>query len=152
MKEFTVIKLFRRGFVSLTALAALAMLAAPAASLAQSSPVKNQIVFQVSDGDPQKWGLALNNVKNVQDALGADKVELEIVAYGPGIGMLKAESVVGNRVADTVKSGVKIVACETTMKAQKLVAADMHPAIGYVPAGVVELMKRQQEGYAYIRP
>ena len=38
------------------------------------------------------------------------------------------------------------------MKAQKLVYADMLPAIGYVPAGVVELMKKQQEGYAYIRP
>jgi intracellular sulfur oxidation DsrE/DsrF family protein len=44
------------------------------------------------------------------------------------------------------------VACENTMKAQKLVYADMLPKIGYVPAGVVELMKKQREGYAYIRP
>jgi intracellular sulfur oxidation DsrE/DsrF family protein len=45
-----------------------------------------------------------------------------------------------------------VVACENTMRAQKLVYADMLPKIGYVPAGVVELMKKQQEGYAYIRP
>ena len=38
------------------------------------------------------------------------------------------------------------------MKAQKLAYDDMLPAIGYVPAGVVELMQKQQEGYAYIRP
>jgi len=124
----------------------------PMAASAQSQPAKNKAVFQVSDGDPQKWNLTLNNAKNVQDDLGSDAVDLEIVVYGPGIGMLKGDSPVAKRIADALKSGVKVVACENTMKAQKLVYADMLPAIGYVPAGVVELMKKQQEGYAYIRP
>lgn len=144
-------KMLRRGFVSMVAVAALAILA-PVASHAQTSALKNKVVFQVSDGDAPKWGLTLNNAKNVQDDLGADNVEVEIVAYGPGIGMLKGNSSVGSRVADALKNGVKIVACENTMKAQKLVYADMLPNIGYVPAGVVELMKKQQEGFAYIRP
>ena len=141
----------RRTFV---ALAAAAILAAtiPLASLAQTTLAKHKAVFQVSDGEPQKWNLALNNVKNVQDDLGSNAVELEIVAYGPGIGMLKADSPVGKRVAEALKSGVKIVACENTMKGQKLGIADMLPNLGYVPAGVVELMAKQQEGYAYIRP
>jgi intracellular sulfur oxidation DsrE/DsrF family protein len=38
------------------------------------------------------------------------------------------------------------------MRAQQLAYKDMLPKIGYVPAGVVELMKKQQEGYAYVRP
>lgn len=144
-------KMLRRGFVSMFAVAALAVLA-PVASHAQTSALKNKVVFQVSDGDAQKWGLTLNNARNVQDDLGGDNVELEIVAYGPGIGMLKGNSSVSGHVADALKNGVKIVACETTMKAQKLVYADMLPNIGFVPAGVVELMKKQQEGFAYIRP
>ena len=45
-----------------------------------------------------------------------------------------------------------IVACENTMTAAKLTHADMLPDIGYVPAGVVEVMRKQQAGYAYIRP
>lgn len=142
----------RRGFLSSTAVAALAMLA-PAVTSAQSAPAKDKAVFQVSDADPQKWNLTLNNARNVQDDLGGeDAVDLEIVVYGPGIGMLKADSAVGKRVADSLKNGVKVVACETTMKAQKLVYADMLPGIGYVSAGVVELIKKQREGYAYIRP
>lgn len=144
-------KIMRRSLVSMSAVAALAMLV-PMASLAQSHPMKNKVVFQVSDGDPQKWNLTLNNAKNVQDDLGSNEVDLEIVVYGPGIGMLKGDSPVAKRIADALKGGVKVVACENTMKAQKLVYADMLPAIGYVPAGVVELMKKQQEGYAYIRP
>ena len=124
----------------------------PGAAQAQTGAAKNKVVFQVSDADPAKWNLTLNNAKNVQDDLGADAVQLVIVVYGPGIGMLRQDSVVGNRVGDALKKGVAIVACENTMTTQKLVKEDMLPHIGYVKAGVVELMKKQQEGYAYIRP
>lgn len=114
--------------------------------------LKQKVVFQVSEGDPKTWNLALNNAKNVQTALGNDKAEIEIVVYGPGIGMLKMDSPVGNRIGEAVDSGVKVVACENTMRGQKLTKEDMLPTIGYVPAGVIELMKKQQEGYSYIRP
>lgn len=112
----------------------------------------HKVIFQVSDDDPKKWNLALNNARNVQTDLGADKVAVEIVAYGPGIGMLKMGSVTGARVADAMSAGVEVVACENTMAAQKLARDDMLPKIGYVDAGVVELMRRQQQGYSYIRP
>ena len=124
----------------------------PAMALAQSAPPKHKVVFQVSDAEPQKWNLTLNNARNVLDELGEDAVDMEIVVYGPGIGMLKGDSPVAKRVADALKVGVKVVACENTMKVQKLVYADMLPSIGYVSAGVVELMKKQREGFAYIRP
>lgn len=118
----------------------------------QSTNKKEKVVFQVSDADPTKWNLALNNMKNVQEALGKEKVDIELVVYGPGIGMLKAESTAGNRVNDAVADGVKVVACEVTMKAQKLTKDDMLGSVGYVPGGVIELMKKQKQGYAYIRP
>ena len=125
---------------------------APLPALAADAPGKARVIFQVSDADPAKWNLALNNAKNVQTDLGAANTEIEIVAYGPGIGMLKADAEVANRIEDAVAGGVKVVACENTMKAQKLSKDDMQKNIGYVAAGVVELMRRQQQGWAYIRP
>lgn len=122
------------------------------AASAQSTAQRQKVVFQVSDADPKKWNLALNNAKNVQQDLGAANVDVEIVAYGPGIGMIKLDSAVGNRVHDALAAGVKVVACENTMHNMKLSKADMLPSLGYVPAGVVELMNRQREGYSYIRP
>jgi intracellular sulfur oxidation DsrE/DsrF family protein len=113
---------------------------------------KERLVIQVSDADAGKWNLALNNAKNVQQAFGAKKVAIEIVAYGPGIGMLKMDSVVGNRVADAKNEGIAIVACQNTMRNMKLTEADMLPNTSYVPSGVVEIIKKQQHGYAYIRP
>ncbi|HUW49704.1 MAG TPA: DsrE family protein [Sulfuricella sp.] len=122
------------------------------ASARQATADKQKVVFQVSVSDPKTWNLTLNNAKNVQQELGTKNVDIEIVAYGPGIGMLKFDSVVANRIDEAVGDGVKIVACENTMKAQKLTKDDMLASAGYVPAGVIELMKKQKEGYAYIRP
>ncbi len=111
-----------------------------------------KVVFQVSDNDPKKWDLTLNNARNVQQELGAGQVDIEVVVYGPGIAMLKLESPAADRIDQAQKAGIRVVACQNTMKAQKLTKDDMLGTIGYVPAGVVELMKKQQEGYAYIRP
>jgi len=119
---------------------------------AVDSAAKEKLVIQVSDGDAAKWNLALNNAKNVQQAYGADKVDIEIVTYGPGIGMLKMDSVVANRIDDSKKAGVSVVACQNTMKNMKLTEDDMLPNTSYVPSGVVEIMKKQNEGYAYLRP
>jgi intracellular sulfur oxidation DsrE/DsrF family protein len=113
---------------------------------------KSKLVIQVSDNDTGKWNLALNNAKNIQKDLGKANVELEIVVFGPGINMLKAESEVGNRVAEAVDSGIKVLACQNTMRNQKLNKEDMLGSVGYVPAGVVEIMQKQHQGYAYLRP
>jgi uncharacterized protein len=113
---------------------------------------KARMVIQVSDNDTSKWSLALNNANNIQKDLGKDKVELEIVVFGPGIHMLKAESEVGNRVADAVGAGIKVMACQNTMRNQKLTPDDMLTTVGYVPAGVVEILRKQQQGFAYLRP
>ena len=124
----------------------------PKLAVAQDSSKATRVVVQVSEADPARWNLVLNNVKNLQDDLGANNVTLEIVAYGPGIGMLKFDAVTNSRVSEALKSDVGIQACENTMRNQKLVRADMHPGVGYVPAGVVAIVRRQQEGWAYLRP
>lgn len=134
------------------ALAGMACLVTPDAAAQATSAAHNRVVMQVSDNDPAKWNLALNNARNLQSDLGASNVEIEIVAYGPGIGMLKAESVVGNRIGEALGKGVKVSACENTMRGQKLAKSDMLDGIGYVPAGVVEIMQKQQQGWAYLRP
>ena len=140
-----------------TCVAALGLPAAGVAADAAARPVaisgaKQRVIFQVSDNDPRKWNLALNNILNVQEDLGKGNVEIELVAYGPGLPMLKLESEVSNRIADALARGVNVVACENTMLNTKVKREDMLPNIGYVKAGVVELMVKQQQGYSYIRP
>jgi len=140
-----------RRFAAAIVLAALPTLALPGAVLAQQSP-KYQVVFQVSDNDPAKWNLALNNARNVQADLGKENGQIEIVAYGPGLGMLKSDSKVAGRLAEALDASIGLLACENTMHNTKTTKADMYAGIAYVQAGVTHLMKRQREGWAYIRP
>lgn len=144
--------LLQAGLAGAATLAAPFLIAAHAQGTGAAGQKRHKLVIQVSDNDPAKWNLALNNAKNVQDDVGAANVDIAIVAYGPGIGMLKLESPAGSRVADAMKANVRVVACENTLRAQKLGRDDMLPAIAYVPAGVTEIMKKQAEGWAYLRP
>ena len=150
--------------ITFTALSCMGPSPALAAGMAGATPTgmkhqaakhqapKAKVIIQVSDSDPKKWNLALNNAQNVQEDYGKNNVDIEVVAYGPGLNMVKMESEAGPRVADAIDNCVKIVACENTMNKQHLSKADMLPNLDYVKSGVPELMKKQKAGYAYIRP
>ncbi len=132
-------------------LSALALAATLFPTVTQAAD-KSKVVLQVSENDPAKWNLVLNNAANLQKDVGRENIEVEIVAFGPGINMLKAESEVGNRIQEATEAGVAVMACQNTMNKQKLKKEDMLSTVGYVPSGVVEIMKKQQQGYAYLRP
>jgi intracellular sulfur oxidation DsrE/DsrF family protein len=123
----------------------------PAASQAQAAE-RYKVVIQVSDNDPAKWNLALNNARNIQKDLGKGNVEIEIVAYGPGLPMLKADSKVAPRLAQALDSSIGLSACENTMRNTHVEKGDMYGGIAYVSSGVVHIIQRQREGWAYIRP
>lgn len=126
--------------------------ALPTHAVGDSVKPVHKVVFQVTDSEPQKWYLTLANAKNVQQELGIKNVQIEVVVYGPGLDMVLLETEIAEKIDEAVSRGVKIVACENTMIGHKLTRADMYPAVGYVKAGVVELMKLQRQGWAYIRP
>lgn len=151
MKRTLIAALLAAGAAFATAPAAYAQQAATART-APNPAAKYKVVFQVSDNDPAKWNLAFNNAKNVQKDLGKENVEVEIVAYGPGLNMLRAESPVSGRINAALDDNVAVVACDNTMRAMNLTNADLIGGIGHVRAGVVELMMKQREGWSYIRP
>ncbi len=122
------------------------------AAQAASNTGKPGVVIQVSENNPAIWNLALNNAKNIQQDMGKENVNIEIVAYGPGIHMLKFDSEVAPRVKEASANGVAIRACGNTMKAQKLTEKDLEGSVQVVPAGVIEIMNKQREGWAYIKP
>jgi len=77
-------------------------------------------------------------------------VDIELVALGQGLGILKLDSPHATRVADAMKRSVAINACQVTMRRQKLTKDDMLSDIGYVPAGLVRIIDRQRQGWNYI--
>ncbi len=122
--------------------------------------VVHKVAIHVDEADPKKMNMALNNVKNVRkyyDSVG-EKVIIELVAYGPGLHMLRADtSPVASRIATMSLEIDNLVfsACGNTHKAMTKKAGKKVELISeatMVPSGVVQLIALQEQGYKYVRP
>lgn len=135
---------------------ALGMGIAPQALAAQPTAkrtvAKKRIVFHVTENNPDKWNMVLNNVANVQHDFGKNNVIIEIVTHGPGINMLKMESTVGSRLQAALENKVGLMACENTMRAAKVTKDDMYAGVSFVPSGVTHIIEREAAGWYYLRP
>ncbi len=146
-------KTFVQG-VAVAAIVSLGIIGAQAADAdkgASAAGKKHHVVFHVTDSDPVKWNQVLNNAGNLQKNIGKDNVEIEVVANGPGLDMLKFESAVGNRMKDAIGNGVEIYACAATMKATNVTEKDLFPGVKTVPGGVIEIMEKQEAGWTYLK-
>jgi len=148
--------LFRR-FVTV----ALMSMAFTSAGLAADGKT-HRIAIQVDQNDPQVMNLALSNATAVIEYYRAknEDVELDIVAYGPGLHMLRADtSPVKDRIKrlkDMVLPG-KVVFSACNNSKQGMEKAEGHaisilPGASIVPSGVVHLMELQERGWSYVRP
>src|SRR5271155_2299516 len=134
-----------------------------AASRAEAQAAKkHRIVIQVDQNDPEVMNLALNNARNVIEYY-TDKhedVDVEVVAYGPGLHMLRDDT---SPVKDRIKqlkdvsfpSQIVFSACNNTkqgMEKREGHPITIIPQAGIVPAGVVRIMELEEQGYSYVRP
>lgn len=117
---------------------------------------EKHVVLQISDADPSKQTLVLNVANNLLKAYGADKVDVEIVAFGPGLRLLFADNSNTGRIQGLVDNGdVRFSACSNTIAAmsKKLGhAPEINPNAVKVSAGVVRIIDLEGEGYNLIKP
>jgi intracellular sulfur oxidation DsrE/DsrF family protein len=142
-----------------TALLLLMILAAPALA-ADTKP--HRLLIQVDQDDPVVMNLALNNATNVIEYYRAknEQVDLDIVTYGPGLNMLRADtSPVQERIKhfkDLAFPGkIQFSACNVTKQGMEKREGHAIPILAeaiVVPSGVVHLMELQEEGWSYVRP
>jgi intracellular sulfur oxidation DsrE/DsrF family protein len=131
------------------------------AEKAKTVPVAtHKVAIQVNQNDKAVMDLALNNAKNVIDYYKAkgETVAIEIVTYGPGLHMLRADtSPVKERIAPMAleNSNLAFIACGNTQANQSKAEGKPVKLLSeakVMPSGVVRLMELQKQGYAYIRP
>jgi len=132
---------------------ALALALVSSATMA-AQQLKYQVLLQVSENSIDKMNTTLNNARNLQHQFGPDNVEVEIVVFGDGVNTLKyyAPIPIGDKVEELTVEGVRIVVCEIAMRTHKLRPSDMLQQVRYVPSGVSELVEKQYQGWAYVRP
>lgn len=134
---------------------------APCAGRAQTPPaaegafVEHRLALQISDATPEKQALVLNVVVNVLKTYGPDKVAIKVVAFGPGIDLLRAGNANEARIVSLAAQGVHFDVCMNTVETVELATGKpypLNPVAQRVPAGVVELISLTERGYTLIRP
>lgn len=145
-----------KNIITLAALIALPLTVMTAEAEKQPAGKTYRVVFEVSIDGADKWLGALRNVENVQKSLGAKTTKIEVVAHGKGVGMLLAKTSTENvelkaKLDQLHAAGVIFAACENTMKREKLDKKDLVELSTTVDSGVSEVIRKQEQGYAYIK-
>ena len=124
----------------------------PTASQARSK-AKHHVVFQLNEAQGAAWDNIVPHVENLMAAFKKDGgAEVEVVFFGPGVTMLrKANAVYETDLKRLADEGVALAACQNAMRAMNLKTEDLCPFVTkQVDAGVAEVARKQEAGWAYI--
>ncbi|SEC82732.1 hypothetical protein SAMN05444161_1920 [Rhizobiales bacterium GAS191] len=115
----------------------------------------HKLVMQLSDRDPKKQALVISVANNLLKAYGPDRIALEVVAFGPGIDLLRAASPSRKYVDSLVAQGVRFDVCMNTVDTitrETGKRPKLNPNAVPVEAGVVQILSLVEAGYTLVRP
>ena len=142
-------------------IAALLIAAAAPDIRAQQAPLQDKpfaehkIVLQLSDNDPKKQGLVISVANNLMKFYDPDKVAVEIVAFGPGIDLLRPENPNRKAVESLVAQGARVDICLNTVDTLEREAGkrpEFIAAATPVQVGVAQILFLTENGYTLVRP
>lgn len=111
---------------------------------------KHRIVFQMTTADTAAYRALTRQLGNIRKEW--PDAQIEVVAHNKGIGMLlKEKTNIQPELSELSANGVQFFACENTLKQQKLEKSQVVEQSGFVPGGLVHIVTRQEQGWAYIK-
>ena len=152
-----------RGVSTISRLLAAALLVATSLTFARAQQVplqdkpfaEHKVVLQLSDNDPKKQGLVISVANNLMKHYDPDKVAVEIVAFGPGIELLKPDNANRKLVESLVAQGARVDICLNTVDTIERDTGkrpDYIAAATPVQVGVAQILLLTENGYTLVRP
>lgn len=148
------------GIAVLTAIAASAPLLAqqttPAPGASADKPfAEHHLALQLSDDDAKKQGLIISVANNLLKFYGPDKIAIEVVTFGPGIALTRADSPNRAYVDSLISQGVQFDICMNTVDTIERETGHkipINPKAKQVEAGVAQILALTEKGYTLVRP
>ena len=138
-----------------------ALLLTPSLGRAQQVPLQDKpfaehrIVLQLSENDPKKQGLVISVANNLMKFYDPDKVAIEVVAFGPGIDLLKPDNPNRKAVESLVAQGVRVDICLNTVDTLEREAGKRPEFLSVatpVQVGVAQILHLTENGYTLVKP
>jgi intracellular sulfur oxidation DsrE/DsrF family protein len=146
----------RAMIATLLIMTAVPMLRAQQAPPLQDKPfAEHKVVLLLSDNDAKKQALVISVAYNLLRAYDPDKVAIEVVAFGPGIDLLRTESSNRKLVESLIAQGVRFDVCLNTVDTVERETGkrpEIIPAATPVQVGVGQILHLTENGYTLVRP
>mgnify|MGYP001023365107 CR=1 FL=1 len=121
-----------------------------AANLTQKNASIHKIVFQLSTEDTLAHKALMKQLNNITTV--APDTKIEVVCHGPGLNMLiSSKTTVLLKIRELVKKDIQFVACEFSMKERNVDKTAIVKESGFVKAGIIEIVEKQEAGWGYIK-
>lgn len=115
---------------------------------------ERKVVFHLDADQEERLTLALENIKNLFKEIPSQQCRVRMVANGKAVKLFRKDRI-GEHAADMEelhKLGVRFMACRNALAKNKIEKSDLLHLCEIVPAGILELIDLQAQGYAYIKP
>lgn len=109
-----------------------------------------KVIFHLDE--VEKASTVFSNINNLLTDLGGDDIDVELLINGDGVKAMLKSGKYGSRVYDLSDRGVTFKICSHSLKDRDIVKNDIFEVVESVPSGVGELVKKQSDGWIYIRP
>lgn len=111
-----------------------------------------KVVFHLDLDEEKILRIALTNMENLRAA--RPDAHINLVVNGPAVKFFRTDydTEFLNRIGNLLQGGTRIFVCMNALKAFEMDEDDICPGCDTVPAGIVALVKLQQQGCAYIKP
>jgi len=110
----------------------------------------HKIVFQLTTNDTMAHKSLMKQLSNITSV--APTTKIEVVCHGPGLDMLvTGKTVVQEKIKQLKVIGVDFVACEFSIKERNVPIEKIIPEAGFVKAGIIEIVTKQEQGWSYIK-
>lgn len=147
---------YARVLACLLSLALLAPIVHAETPVSEDKPfAEHFLALQISDDDAESQNHVLSVAANMLEYYGPDKIDIEIVAFGPGIHLLDADNERAEKIDSLSAQGVRFDACMNTVDTIKRKtghAPDLNANVIPVEAGVARLLELKENGYTLVRP
>jgi intracellular sulfur oxidation DsrE/DsrF family protein len=124
-------------------------------ALADKPFAEHRLALQLSDRDPHKQALVLSVAYNLLKYYGPDKIAIEVVAFGPGIDLLRANAAERAKVDSLISQGVVFDVCMNTVETIERETGkpvELNPKAVHVVAGVARILELTEKGFTLVRP
>lgn len=112
--------------------------------------IEHRIVFQLTTDDTLAHKALMKQLNNILTV--SPDTKIEVVCHGPGLSMLvTAKTVVQDKIQQMKKKGVEFAACEFSMNERNVSRDKIVPEAGFVKAGIIEIVSKQEKGWSYIK-